>query len=251
MNDGIKAALLNSEINDLQSELDNARMFHRIEKTVELLDQVITEKISGIDANKNTINRIKAGNYAATTLHDLSSQNPEEQYILRSLITALGDDSLKPKEKLNILTFLNNAIGEIPEPLLKKYIEVSLKLTTDSDDAVLKFVAEEHLLIKIAPQVVSDVQIGKQLETAKYAISEENILSEQILQYFSASIQERRSAITTNQTSGSKYAEVENIIKFMNKNQSIISGTYKKSLTQLRAVEKDENFKNLISHQTN
>lgn len=251
MNSKIKDALLNSELQDLHSELANEKMFHRSEKVVELLDKVIKEKASSNDATKNTINQIKAGNYEATTRYNLSSQNPEEQYILRSLIADLGNDSLKPKEKLTILSFLNDAIGEIPEPLLKQYIEVSLKLTTDSDDAVLKFVAEEHLRIKIAPQVVYDIQIGKQLETAKYAISEENILADQIIQYLSDSIEERRYMITNNQTSGSKYAEVQNILEFMNENQSIISDTYQESLTQLLAVETDGNFKNLISQQTN
>ena len=149
------------------------------------------------------------------------------------------------------MSFLNDAIGEIPEPLLKQYIEVSLKLTTDSDDAVLKFVVEEHLRTKIAQQVVYDIQIGKQLETAKYAISEENILAYQILQYLSNSIEERRYMITNSQTSVSKYAKVQSILEFMNENQPITSDTYQESLTQLRAVETDENFKNLISQQTN
>ncbi|MBS6379610.1 MAG: hypothetical protein KH410_09805 [Weissella confusa] len=128
---------------------------------------------------------------------------------------------------------------------------MSLKLTTDSDDAVLKFVVEEHLRTKIAQQVVYDIQIGKQLETAKYAISEENILAYQILQYLSNSIEERRYMITNSQTSVSKYAKVQSILEFMNENQPITSDTYQESLTQLRAVETDENFKNLISQQTN
>lgn len=153
------------------------------------------------------------------------------------------------------MLFLKDATGEIPEPLLSQYIEVSLKLTTDSDDAVLKFVAEEQLRIKIAPQVVHDIQSGKQLEAAKHAISAKNILADQILQYLSESIEARREMIIKNQTSGSTYIEVQNTLEFMNENLSIISDirkkTYQESLAQLQAVETDVNFKNLISQQTN
>lgn len=44
VNNGIKAALLNSELKDLYSELVNEKRFRGNEKTIELLDKVIQEK---------------------------------------------------------------------------------------------------------------------------------------------------------------------------------------------------------------